>query len=226
MAMRLQRFVPLARTIAWPALLAGAFACVTAAVAATLLSGAAVRGYWPGFGGLALCASMAFVLDDPAAVAAGATPTSLVRRRLLRIALALPLPAAAWAASLWVATAADGAAFGAGTRAALSVQVAAVLALTLAASALALRRFPDERRGVAGAAVPLLVVGAASLLPERLALVVGSGDPRWEAAQHRWWGLLVVGILAFAWASRDPGAGRPVRLLRALSIGFAERMQR
>lgn len=198
-----QRLAPVARTIAWPALLAGALACVAILVLAPLAHGSSLA-HWPGFGALALCAGAAFLLDDAAGTTVGASPTSLARRRALRVALALPLLTAVWAGSLWYATSGDGAAFGSDTRAALSLQLGALLALTLAASAVALRVMPDEHGGWTGTVVPFAVIGAALALPERWALLAPPGGGAWDGAQQRWAVLLAVGLLTLAWASRDP----------------------
>lgn len=206
MTARLARLVPVARTVAWPALLAGATACVAVIVLASL--GDSPRGRWPGLGALALCAGAAFLLDDPAGSTVGATPRSLARRRMLRVALALPLLCVVWAGSLWYATAAHDAWFGPDTRAALSVQFAAMLALTLAASATALRVMPDEHGGWTGVVVLFTLLGAVYWLPERWTLLAVAGDGAWGAVQQRWAALLALAVCALVWASRDPAARR------------------
>jgi hypothetical protein len=198
----MKRLAPVARTVAWVPLLAGALASVAIVEAA----GSSPLGRWPGFAALALCTGAAFLLDDPAGATTAATPQSLARRRMLRIGLALPLLAGVWLGSLWDATAADHASFGPDARAALSLQFAAVLALTLAASATALRLMPDERGGWTGAVVPLLLLGVALWLPESWTLLAAPGDDAWHAAQQRWAALLAVGLLTLACASRDPAA--------------------
>jgi len=159
-----------------------------------------------GFGALALCAGAAFLLDDPAAATVNATPRSLASHRLLRVALALPLLGAVWAGSLWYATAADGAWFGPQTRAALSLQFAAMLTLTLAGSAIALRVMPDEHGGWTGALAPFAIVAAILVSPQRWALLAAPGDSMWHAAQERWAALLAVGLLTLTWANRDPAS--------------------
>lgn len=202
----LQRLAPVARTIAWAALLAGALACVIVVVVAPLAPGSAPLARWPGCGALALCIGAAFLLDDAAGATVGATPTPLAHRRMLRIALALPLLCVVWAGSLWYATTAEGAWFGPDTWAVLSLQLGAMLALTLAASALALRLMPGEHGGWTGAVAPLSVFAAALALPERWTLLALPGDGAWAAAQQRWAVLLVLGLLTLACASRDPAA--------------------
>jgi len=135
----MQRLAPIARTVPWSALLTAGLACVTVLVLAPLvLPSPSVRS-WPGFSALALCAGAAFLLDDEASATTGATPTSLAWRRVLLVALALPLLCVVWVGSPWYATAADGAGLGPDTRGALSPQFVAMLTLTLAVSAVALR---------------------------------------------------------------------------------------
>lgn len=190
----------------WPALVAGAVTCIAVLVLVPLVGDAAPLASWPGLGALALCSGAAFLLDDAAAATVGATPSSLARRRILRVALALPLLCAVWAGTLWYATAASSARFGPDARGALSLQLAAMLALTLAASAIALRAMPDEAVGWCGVIVPCMIVGVAPLLPERLALLAPPESDAWGAAQQRWAALLAVGVIALAWASRDPAA--------------------
>ena len=210
MTARLTRLGLVGRTVAWPVLLGGGVICVVVIVVSPLARGS--QGAWPGFGALALCVGAAFVLDDAAGATVGATPRSLARRRLARIALALPLLGAVWAASLWYATAAQGAWLGPDARLGLSLQFAAMLAVTLAASAVALRIMPDEHGGWTGVLAPFAIFGAAVLLPERWGLIAAPGNATWEGAQQRWWALLAIGLVTLAWASRDPAArGRGLR---------------
>ena len=201
-ATRLLRLARVAQTISWPALLGGALGCAGLVAVASLDESP----LWPGFAALALCAGAAFVLDDAAGATADATPTSLARRRALRVALALPLLCLAWALSLQVTAPGGDTLFGPGARGGLSVQFAAMLALTFAASAVALRLVPDGRGGWAGVVAPFLLLCVAHWLPARWTLLAAPGDPAWMASQHRWAALLALGLLTLAWASRDPAA--------------------
>lgn len=207
---RAQRLLPVARTIAWVPLLAGAALCIAAAILPPLLSHSSAMARWPGYGALGLCAGAAFLLDDPASNIVAATPTSLARRRLLRVALALPLLGAVWAASLWYATSAPNTAFGPQTRAGLCVQFAALLALTLAAAALVLRFMPGEQSGWIGAAIPFSLLGLALAMPERFPLLAFPGGEEWHTAQQHWIALLAIGLVAFAWSVCEPSAAVPL----------------
>ena len=200
----MQRLTPVARTLPWAPLLAGALLCGLLAALVPLLAGTSPLERWPGFGALALCFGAAFVFDDNAAATAAATPTSLAHRRLLRLALGLPLLAVVWAGSLWYATSAEDAPFGPDTRAALSLQFAALLALTLGACAIALRVMPGEQGGGSGAMAPLALLGLALAMPDRIGLLALPADAAWQTAQTRWAIVLAIGLLMLAWAGREP----------------------
>jgi hypothetical protein len=172
-------------------------------------------GRWPGLGALALCTGAAFLLDDAAAVTVAAAPMSLGRRRMLRVALALPLLCGIWAAALWYATTGHGTWSAPGMRAELSLQFASMLMVTLAGSAIALRVADDEHGGWRGVVVPFALLGAVYCLPERWALFTIPGDRSWDAVQHRWAALLATAVLVLVWASRDPAARFAVRRLVA-----------
>jgi hypothetical protein len=212
---RLTCLARVARTIAWPALLAGGVACAGAIALAGLAGGLSAQARWPGLAGLALCGGLAFLLDDAAGPTVGASPTSLARRRMVLIALVLPFACAVWAGSMWYATSVDGAPFGPDARRGLSLQFAAMLAVTLGASAAALRVMPGERGGWTAVVALLLLLVAAFYLPQRWALLAGTDDPGWAAAQQRWLVLLALGVLSLGLASRDPAtSGRRARAAR------------
>ena len=155
---------------------------------------------------VALAAGAAFVLDDPAAETIAASPTPLLFRNLLRAALALPLVAALWTVLLLYADVAPAWA--------LTLELAAMLAATLAIAALAAPLVPDGRGGVAAAPALLVLLGAAALaLPDGLTLfAAGPLDARWGASHERWASVLVAAILAFVYASLDPGRARLLAL--------------
>ena len=116
-------------------------------------------------------------------------------------------------AALWVAVVLRG---GDLPRAALTLELAAMLGLTLAAAALAAARLPDRRGGLVAA--PLLVgflTTAALTLPSSWTLfAAGPADPRWETSHALWGAVLGLGLAALLFASLD--AGRPRRALRIL----------
>lgn len=206
-----QRLTPVARTLPWAPLLAGALLCGLLAALVPLLGDASPLERWPGFGALALCIGAAFLFDDDAAATTAATPTSLARRRLLRLALGLPLLAVVWAGSLWYATSAHDAPFGPETRAALSLQLGALLALTLGASAIALRVMPGEQGGWIGVTAPLALLGLAFAMPDRIGLLALPADAGWQTAQACWAVVLAIGLSMLAWAVREPSPRATLR---------------
>ena len=208
----INRLAAVARSLPWPALLGGALGCgaVTALLAHQLSWPVLAR--WPGLGALALCIGAAFVLDDAAGAITGATPCPLARRRLQRVALALPLLAFAWAGSLWYTGSADPAWSGTTAQLGLTLQVGAMLALTLAGSAVALRAMPGERGGWTGVLALFALAGLTRALPERWTLLAQTGDPAWAAAQFRWAALLAFGLLMLVAACRDAASGSAYRV--------------
>ena len=154
---------------------------------------------------VALCVGAAFVLDDAAAETLATSPASLVFRRFLRIGLALPLVAALWALALWYA--------GTGFDAALTLELVAMLAVTLGAAAFAIPHLADGRGGAAAAPALLVFLGACALVvPDAWTLFAqGPGDPRWDGSHLRWTLVLVVAVAGFVYASGDPARARPLR---------------
>ena len=154
---------------------------------------------------LALCVGAAFVLDDAASETLASSPTSLLFRRLVRVALVLPPVAALW--MLLVAYAGEGA------DVALTLELAGMLAVTLAASALAAPHVPDGRGGLAaGPTLLVLMATAALVLPDRWTLFAfGPDDRHWRDSHARWAFVLLAALAAFVYASLDPGRERLVR---------------
>ena len=148
---------------------------------------------------IGICVGAAFILDDAAAATVASAPTPLLVRRALRVGLATAPLAALWALLSWLA--------GGAASWAVSLELAAMLALTLAAAALATRLRGDGRGGVAaGPALLVLLAAAYLLLPSRWGLFPGGPeDPLWTAAHQRWALILLAGVLGVLWASRDPG---------------------
>lgn len=156
------------------------------ALAVAVLAALLADARWPGWAAAALAAGTAALLEDPLEETGAAAPTPLPVRRALRVALALPLLAVAWLAVLAVA--------GAEARPVDSLMAAALVAATLGTAAAGLRTRLAERARAAAMAVPLLVVGAGTVLP---------GPPPWQWTAGDWAPLLVAGAVALAWSSRS-----------------------
>lgn len=156
---------------------------------------------------IAICVGAAFALDDAAATTIASVPTPLLARRGLRVGLALVPLAVLWALVGWLSDAGSWA---------VSLELAAILALTLAAAAIAAQIRGDGRGGVAaGPALVGLLASAYLLLPARWGLFPGGPeDPLWAPAHQRWVFVLIAGALGVLWASRDPAVARLVPRVR------------
>jgi len=171
--------LPSLRTMPWPALLA------IGAAAAGLLTLPGPGGVLLPLAAAVLAAGVGFVFDDPAEATVASVPMPLLVRRLLRVALALPVVAGLWALLVW---------YGGGDAAQPTLVLAALAILAAAVGA--------RYGAVAGAAVPPGLLVCAFALPERVGLL-GAGN----ATTARWLVLLGIGIAAFCAASRDPAIG-------------------
>ncbi|MDA0159505.1 hypothetical protein OM076_04455 [Solirubrobacter ginsenosidimutans] len=158
---------------AWPSLRAAAAPAGIAVVGALAFVVLAPQ-RWPGWAAVLLALPLLRLLDDPAGALATASPTSLPRRRGPRLAVALPLAAAAWLGVLALSDARAG-----------SLEAAALVATVLGLGALAVRAGFGERATLLAALPPVGLV----------ALLRPTGTPIWVA-------LLVAGALVLVWASR------------------------
>jgi hypothetical protein len=163
----------------------------------------------------------AFLLDDPSEPSTEAVAGSLLLRRTLRVALLLPATAAWWVAVVWRVRAVH-------PRlplpvAALTLEAAALLAVTLALAAAGSHLAPERRGGVVAAPALLALASAAFLLPARVTLYAPPGGAAWDGAHQRWATLLGLALVAFALASRDPAHRRLPSQVRALARGRARR---
>ena len=157
----------------------------------------------------------AFVLDDPSEPTTESVAGSLLLRRTLRVALLLPAAAAWWVAALWrVRAVHPGLPL---PVAALTLEVTALLAVTLALAAAGSHLAPERRGGVVAAPALLALAVAATLLPGRVALYAQPVVGAWDAAHQRWVALLGLALATFAAASRDPAHRRLPSQLRGLA---------
>jgi hypothetical protein len=161
----------------------------------------------------------AFLLDDPSEPTTEGVAGSLLLRRTLRVALLLPATAAWWAAAVWrVRAVHPGLPL---PVAALTLEAAALLAVTVALAAAGSHLAPERRGGVVAAPALLALAGAAFLLPARVALYAQPGGAAWGAAHRRWALLLGLALAASAAASRDPAHRRLASQLRGAGHGLA-----
>jgi hypothetical protein len=157
-----------------------------------------------------LAMGAAFVLDDPAQVTTLAAPTPLLLRRALRVAIVVPALAVAWGATVWVIRRSE-----IPTEslpiAAVTLELAALVAVALAAAVVMSELVPERLGGLASGPVLLALVAGALFLPSRFALFVSEpGLPRWHGAHQLWLGILGVGVLVmlFGYSDRTRSFGR------------------
>lgn len=136
---------------------------------------------------------LSFVLDDPAASTLACSPSTLLQRACMRLALALPAAVTAWLVLL--------AAWGSGNGL-LPTRDDLLLFATLTAVVLAVEATSTRHQTTGGfVAAPALLALAliARVLPEPLTLFPVAGHT------SRWWGLLGVSTAIVVLALRDPG---------------------
>jgi len=141
---------------------------------------------------LGLSLAVATILDEPAAETANAAPPTLLFRRALTIALALPVIVIAWGALAGLSG------VGVTMTGALTLQLTTFVFATLALAA-----WLPRGSHVAGPAVVLAFLTAHLAAPAWV-LTPHPADPRWVAA---WSTLTIAAMLSLLAASRDPAHG-------------------
>lgn len=155
-----------------------------------------------------LCAAAALTLDDEAASTLAASPTTLRRRRGARVVLAVIAVAAAWVALVagagWLVPEAASACF-ALFRGPQTLELAALLAVTLLAASVAARRVGPTTAGITGGGAAALAFLGAEHLPRRWTLLAdGPLDAASVATPGRLTTVAVTAALLTLWAARDP----------------------
>jgi hypothetical protein len=214
--------VPTARAVGWAAPLAG-FTLSLGLLALAVRPGLALPAgrlvLWLRITMTVGALGCAFLLDDPSEPTTEGVAGSLLLRRSLRVALLLPATAAWWIGVIWrVRAVHPGLPL---PIAALTLEAAALLAVTVALAAAGSRLAPERRGGVVAAPALLALASAAFLLPARVALYALPGSAAWDGAHRRWTLLLGVALAAFAAASRDPASRRLPSQLRGIGHGLA-----
>jgi hypothetical protein len=150
---------------------------------------------------IALAVGIAFALDDPAAGSLAACPASLAIRNAVRVACVVPLPAGVWLALVLRS--------GAAGAVRLTPVAAGLSSMALAIAATRVRA--GESGGLAAGPAVLALVSGAGLLPERLSLFPDDGRLADGSFGGRWGLVLVLSVVTYAAASRDPAARRLAR---------------
>jgi hypothetical protein len=216
--------IPTARAVGWVPPLA-AFSLSLGLLALAVRPGLALAPVqvmlWLRLAMIVAALSYAFLLDDPSEPTTEGVAGSLLLRRALRVALLLPATAAWWVAVVWrVRAVYPGLPL---PVAALTLEAAALLAMTVALAATGSRLAPERRGGVVAAPALLTLASAAFLLPTRVALYAPPGSEEWDGAHQRWEILLGLALVTFAAASRDPAHRRLPSQVRTLARGRARR---
>ena len=154
-------------------------------------------------GSLLLAIGAGFVLDDPTEDTTSHLPVQRWFRRGVRIALIAPPVLVVWEVLVQVALReSNGLRF---PRGAAGLELAVMVIVALAASAVAARFVPERMGGVAAGPVMIILFVVALLVPARFSPLPGSPEaPLWAAAHRRMWWALAVGIVLLAVGSRDP----------------------
>jgi fluoroquinolone transport system permease protein len=210
--------VPTARAVGWAAPLAG-FALSLGLLALAVRPGLELPAgrlvLWLRLAMTVGALGCAFLLDDPSEPTTEGVAGSLLLRRSLRVALLLPATAAWWVGVVWrVQAVHPGLPL---PVAALTLEAAALLAVTVALAAAGSRLAPERRGGVVAAPALLALTSAAFLLPAQVTLYAQPGSAAWDGAHRRWALLLGLALAAFALASRDPAHRRLPSWLRGLA---------
>jgi hypothetical protein len=166
-----------------------------------------------------LAVGAGFVLDDPTEDSTGHLPVSLLIRRAVRIGLVLPLLAAFWVFSMWLAarTLDHPDSFPNGD---VMLEAAALAAVALALASVTAPFVPERLGGVAaGPALLGLVVGTLFLPSDISIWVQEPALDRWSGAHEAWGWVLLGAVTVFAFASRDPWRPGARARLRHRSAG-------
>jgi hypothetical protein len=150
-----------------------------------------------------LCLGCASVFDDPSSQTVASAPTILAVRRAYRVCIvSVPLVAVWGDAAALVASRTDERL----SLTSLSLELATVLAVTLAIAAIAPRLAPDGKAGVAVAPTLLGIVALSNGLPGRWEFLSTQTGVTAAAARHRLVAALAMSLVLLCTACRDPGA--------------------
>ena len=205
---------PTARTIRWLPLAVAAVAAELVLWAAKdeLSKGEAVPLLPVRVAAVLLCLGAAFLLDDDAGATIEPVVPTLLFRRGLRLMLGLPMVAMPWGAALWIASTLAASGTGPSAHrslpaAALTLEAAALLAVTLAAAAVATRTQGHGKGGTAAGPALLAFVMGVAAIGKYWPMFQGSpAEPGWAAAHVRWAAILAAAVIVLIVASLDPAS--------------------
>lgn len=158
-----------------------------------------------------LAVGVSFILDDPCHDTTQHLPTPRWLSILLRIGIGAPLVAAGWLleSKLALRSLAPEQAVPVG---ALTIEMAALAIVGLAAAAASVRIVRGGRGGVGAACAVLAIVGIALVLPGTLRLFLKDQlEQGWARSHVVWMAILGAAAFVFIVLLRDPAAPRPMR---------------
>ena len=168
-----------------------------------------------------IAAGAAMILDDPAATLTAASPSPLSFRRETRLAFGGGVIACMWVIAvafisgapraLWGGTI-DGAPF---PVVRFTVELGALVLLTLTTATVAGRMIGEDRGGLAGAPGLLAALVLLSQMPSRWAMLTAPGGERWADSGRDWTLAACVLLAALILLSADPARRGPYRWVRA-----------
>ena len=184
------------RAIPWlPAFAAGILGVVVVAALHDRESAAPLQAV-----SILLASAAGFAFDDPSAEILAASPTPLLRRRMVRFASMGPPILLAWLALV----AAQGPASWAEAWA-IAAMFAGLVGLSFSIAGVASRRSPTGRGGIAVGPGLFILLIVSTLMPTRWRpLPMGDVPGGWTPIYLRWGTAAVIGLLVFLWSSRDP----------------------
>lgn len=149
---------------------------------------------------IALASGAGFALDDPSFEILAASPTPLLRRRLLRVLVVVPPTVLLWLLLLrWQGTAGNEETW------AVVAMFAGLVGLSLGIAGVASRRSSRGLGGIAVAPTLFVTLMLSTTLPPRLRpFPMGDIPGGWPQIYLRWTAAAVIGLLAFLVSSRDP----------------------
>ena len=156
-----------------------------------------------------LASAAGFGLDDSAAELLDASPATLLRRRLVRVAVVAIPTVIVWITLFWAQgpeSAAEGWA--------LTAMFSGLLGLSMGTAAVATRRTSCGNGGIVVGPALLIALFASTTLPPRWRpLPMGDIPGGWLAIDLRWTTAAVTGAAVFVRSSRDRAAPHTLRLL-------------
>jgi len=205
----LQLLWPTARTIRWPAVVAGAAAAqlVLWAGKGELSSPEGLSLMPLRIAAVLLCLGAGFIIDDEAGATVEPVAASLALRRGLRLVLGVPVLALGWAVTLGVASMLADSGPQVGTSlpvAGLTLEAAALLSVALAAGAAAVRWVGHGRAGATAGPVLLAFVMAMLSAGRYWPMFPDAWETGWVPAHVRWAAILAVAAILFVVFAVDP----------------------